>query len=69
MLRRSCTWNGGARRGCAPRGRGDVMPASAKSAPVRLWSVEDLLEGRLPSLADMAEPYTGKGIRPGELFE
>ena len=36
---------------------------------LQLWSVEELLEGKWPSLPDMADPYTGKGVRQAELFE
>ena len=38
--------------------------------PVRLqlWSVQNLLERRLPDLPDMADPYTSKRVRQAELF-
>ena len=38
---------------------------------LQLWSIEELLEGTLPTLPDMADPYTGKrdSVRQAELFE
>ena len=47
-----------------------MIEVGAKRYPkLQLWSVEDLLDGHLPDLPDMADPYTGKRIRQGELFE
>ena len=57
----------GARQAAAELG---TIEVGARRYPkLQLWSVEDLLEARLPSLPDMADPYTGKRIRQGELFE
>ena len=35
---------------------------------LQLWSIEELLDGRMPQLPDMADPYTGQRIRQAELF-
>ena len=57
----------GAHRSAAELG---TLEVGAKTYPkLQLWSVEELLEGRLPNLPDMADPYTGKRVRQAELFE
>ena len=53
----------------AARDFGSIEVGARRFPKLQLWSVEDLLEGRLPDLPDMADPYTGKRIRQAELFE
>ena len=57
----------GARQAAAEMG---TIAVGARTYPkLQLWSVEELLEGRLPDLPDMADPYTGQRVRQAELFE
>ena len=57
----------GARQAAAEMG---TIEIGARQYPkLQLWSVEELLEGILPTLPDMADPYTGKRVRQAELFE
>ena len=48
---------------------GTIEVGARRYPKLQLWSIEDLLEGHLPDLPDMADPYTGKRIRQAELFE
>ena len=48
---------------------GTITIGTRQYPKLQLWSVEELLEGKLPRLPDMADPYTGKRVRQAELFE
>ena len=57
----------GARQAAAELG---IIEIGARQYPkLQLWSVEELLDGKWPTLPDMADPYTGKRVRQAELFE
>ena len=57
----------GARQAATEMG---TIEIGARQYPkLQLWSVEELLQGELPRLPDMADPYTGKRVRQAELFE
>ena len=57
----------GARQAAVEMG---TIEVGARTYPkLQLWSVEELLDGNMPNLPDMADPYTGKRVRQAELFE
>ena len=57
----------GARQAATEMG---TIEVGARTYPkLQLWSVEELLEEKLPNLPDMADPYTGQRVRQAELFE
>ena len=53
----------------ASAGLGTITVGPRHYRKLQLWLVEELLGGGLPELPDMADPYTGKRSRQGELFE
>ena len=48
---------------------GTIEVGARRYPKLQLWSAEELLDERFPDLPDMADPYTGKRIRQGDLFE
>ena len=48
---------------------GTIEVGGRQDPKLQILSIEEFLENQYPNLPDVADPYTGKRIRRGELFE